>query len=125
MTRKYTEMQQKFLDVLFEEARGDTCVAKKLAGYSPNMPTAQVVSALEDEVNDLTKKFISRTATKAAYALSEVMGSPTDLGNKEKIVAAKDFLDRGGFSKIEKLEIKADNPVFILPAKVEDDEDPD
>jgi hypothetical protein len=34
MARNLTEKQQKFLDVLFEEAKGDPVQAKKLAGYA-------------------------------------------------------------------------------------------
>jgi hypothetical protein len=49
--------------------------------------------------------------------MAEVMGNPTDLGNKEKIVAAKDLLDRAGFVKTDKVEVKAANPLFILPEK--------
>jgi len=49
------------------------------------------------------------------------MRSPTDLGNKEKMAAAKDFLDRAGFVKTEKVEVKSENPLFILPPKADED----
>jgi len=49
-----------------------------------------------------------------------VMLNPTDLGNKEKMAAAKDILDRGGFKPTEKLDVKTESPVFILPAKKDD-----
>jgi hypothetical protein len=39
MAKQLTEMQQKFLEVLFDEANGDVVQAKKLAGYSDNTPT--------------------------------------------------------------------------------------
>ena len=120
MAKQLTEMQQRFLDVLFEEARGDLVAAKKLAGYSDNVGTTQVVSALEDEIAELTKKYIARSATKAAYAMVSVISDPTALGNKELMTAAKDVLDRGGFVKTEKVEVKADTPLFILPAKNDD-----
>jgi hypothetical protein len=35
MARTLTDKQQKFLDVLFDDARGSLVEAKKLAGYSP------------------------------------------------------------------------------------------
>jgi len=117
MAKQLTEMQQKFLDVLFEDAKGDAAVAKNLAGYSPNVATSQVVNALQEEIEELTRKFLLRSATKAAYSMSEVMTKPTDFGNKEKMAAAKDILDRSGFAKTEKVEIKNDSPLFILPAK--------
>ena len=52
----------------------------------------------------------------------EVMHSPTDLGNKEKMVAAKDILDRSGFTKTANVEVTAASPLFILPPKKEDEE---
>ena len=110
-------MQQKFLDVLFEDAKGDAATAKNLAGYSSNVATSQVVNSLQDEIEELTRKFLLRSATKAAYSMSEVMTKPTDFGNKEKMAAAKDILDRSGFGKTEKMEIKTSSPLFILPAK--------
>lgn len=120
MAKQLTEMQQKFLDVLFDEAKGDPVVAKKLAGYSDNVGTTQVVSALEEEIAELTKKFIARSATKAAYSMADVLVNPTALGNKERMMAAKDLLDRGGFVKTEKVEVKSETPLFILPAKNDD-----
>ncbi len=122
MARNLTEKQQKFLDVLFEEAGGNLVTAKKLAGYADNVATKQVSDSLAEEIAELTKKFISSSATKAAYSMFEVMNSPTDLGNKEKMAAAKDVLDRSGFIKTEKVEVSAANPLFILPQKADEDE---
>ena len=122
MARNLTEKQQKFLDVLFEEAGGNLVTAKKLAGYADNVATKQVSDSLAEEIADLTKRFISSSATKAAYSMFEVMNSPTDLGNKEKMAAAKDVLDRSGFIKTEKVEVSAANPLFILPQKADEDE---
>lgn len=119
MTRKLSEQQSKFLEVLFEEAGGDVVAAKHLAGYSPNVATSQVVAALEDEISELTKKFLGRSAAKAAYAMSNVLTDPTALGNKERMIAAKDILDRSGFVKTEKVEVTTAAPLFILPAKNE------
>ena len=41
---------------------------------------------------------------------------------KEKMIAARDVLDRSGFVKTEKVEVSAANPLFILPEKVNEDE---
>jgi hypothetical protein len=119
MSRQLTEMQQKFLEVLFEEARGDFLQAKKLAGYSDTYSTKHIVESLEDEIAELTKKFIARVGTKAAYSIYEVMQDPTALGNKEKMLAAKDLLDRGGFKARDEVKIESSAPLFILPAKQE------
>jgi hypothetical protein len=56
-------------------------------------------------------------APKAAYAVVGAIDDPTQLGIKEKINAAKDFLDRAGFVKTEKVVVEATNGVMILPAK--------
>jgi hypothetical protein len=117
MTKQLTEMQQKFLDVLFEEARGDFVLAKKLAGYSDTYSTKHIVQSLEEEIAELTKKFIAHVGVKAAYSMYEVMGDPTALGNKEKMIAAKDILDRGGFKAKDEIKVESEVPVFILPAK--------
>ena len=120
--RKLTEKQQAFLDVLFEQAQGNFVEAKRLAGYSDNVHTQSIVDSLEEEIFELTKKYISKLGVKAAWSMNEVMMNPTDLGNKEKMAAAKDILDRGGFKPTEKLDVKTDTPVFILPAKKEEDD---
>ena len=117
MARQLTEKQQKFLDVLFEEAKGNPVTAKKLAGYSENNSTSSITSSLQEEIADLTKKFIASSATKAAYSLAQVIDNPTDLGNKERMIAAKDILDIGGFTKTDKVEVTSASPLFILPPK--------
>ena len=122
MGRNLTEKQQKFLDVLFDEAKGNLVKAKKLAGYADAVTSRQVAEPLAEEIAELTKKFIASSATKAAYSMFEVMNNPTDLGNKEKMIAARDVLDRSGFVKTEKVEVSATNPLFILPEKVNEDE---
>jgi len=117
MVKQLTEKQQKFLEVLFEEAKGDPVTAKKLAGYSDGVASTQIVNSLTDEIAELTKKFIAQSSTKAAYTMFSVMADPTDLGVKEKMLAAKDILDRAGFTKTDKVEVKTSEPLFILPAK--------
>ena len=118
MTRNLTEKQQKFLDVYFEEAKGNPVEAKKLAGYSKSVTSTSVMAALQEEVKDLTYKFLAAGATRAAYSLVEVMTSPTALGNKEKLTASKDLLDRGGHGKVDRVDVNSSGGgVFILPAK--------
>ena len=119
--RELTDKQQKFLDVLFEEAGGNFVTAKKMAGYSDNVATSNVINPLQEQIADLTKKFLASSAVKAAYSMYEVMHSPTDLGNKEKMVAAKDILDRSGFTKTDKVEVTTNSPLFILPPKKDED----
>jgi len=117
MARQLTEKQQKFLEVLFDEAKGDPLQAKRLAGYADSVSTKEVVTALQDEIAEQTKRFIAQSSTKAAYTMFSVMADPTDLGVKEKMMAAKDILDRAGFVKTDKVEVRSAEPLFILPSK--------
>lgn len=111
----------KFLEVLFDEAKGNFSKARDLAGFSPNTKLSYITKQIEDEIIEVTKKFIVRNGVKAAYAMKEVMDDPVALGNKEKMAAAKDTLDRAGLKQSEKVEIKAESPVFILPPKGDDE----
>ena len=117
MARTLTERQQKFLDVLFDEAGGDVVLAKKLAGYSESTATSHVVDALRDEIADRTRSFFARTAPKAAVSMANAIVDPTELGIKEKMVAAKDLLDRAGLGKVEKVDVTSGGGIFYLPSK--------
>jgi hypothetical protein len=119
--RELNEKQEKFLEVLFEEAQGDFVKAKKLAGYSENYSTKSITDSLQDEIFELTKQYISKLGVKAVYSMKEVLENPTELGNKDKMMAAKDILDRGGFKQSEKVEVKTESPLFILPPKKDSD----
>ena len=120
--RNLTDKQKLFLDVLFNEAKGDPSVAVKLAGYSNSVKTSSITASLVDEINDLTRKFIAQSSTKAVYTMYNILGTEDMLGAKERMSAAKDILDRAGFAKTEKVEIKASEPIFILPSKNEEDD---
>jgi hypothetical protein len=117
MARNLTENQQKFLEVLFDEAGGDVVLAKKLAGYSENTPTRLIVEALKDEIADATRTYFARIAPKAAMAMTGALYEPTELGIKEKMAAAKDLLDRAGLGKVEKMEVSGSGGIFYLPPK--------
>jgi|TARA_R100000541_G_scaffold37727_1_gene45576 hypothetical protein len=117
--KNLTEKQQKFIDVLFEEAQGNPVEAKRLAGYADSVSSTSITGVLQDEIYEATKRYIASSGTRVAYGMMEVFNDPTQLGNKEKIAVAKDFLDRAGFVKTDKIEVKAESPLFILPAKNE------
>ena len=117
MAKQLTEMQQKFLEVLFDEAGGDVVQAKKLAGYSDNTPTRLIVDALKDEITEATRTYFSRIAPKAAMAMTQALYDPTELGLRDKMSAAKDLLDRAGLGKTEKVDVTSSGGVFYLPPK--------
>lgn len=122
MARNLTENQQRFLEVLFEEAEGDVVLAKKLAGYSDKTPTRLIVESLKDEIAEATRTYFARSAPKAVMALAGALSDPTELGIKEKMAAAKDLLDRAGLGKVEKMEVSGSGGIFYLPAKEGDNE---
>ncbi len=118
MARNLTEKQQKFLDVLFDEAGGDVVQAKKLAGYGEQSSTTAIVESLKDEIGDRTRSYFARTAPKAAMAMVGALYDPTELGIRDKMSAAKDLLDRAGLGKVDKIDVgSSTGGVFILPSK--------
>ena len=120
MPRELTEKQRLFLDVLFDKAQGSIVQAKKLAGYSDGTSSSEVVRSLKDEINEATREYLARVAPKAAFSMANVLDDPTELGIKEKMVAAKDLLDRTGHAKTEKMEVTSSTGLFILPPKDSD-----
>lgn len=121
--RKLTEKQQKFLDVLFEEARGSVVQAKKLAGYSETQHTASIVGALKDEILERTNMYLAQNGPRAAMAMVGALHDPTELGIKEKMQAAKEVMDRIGIIKSEKVQVEASGGVMLLPPKRSEDDD--
>ena len=120
------ERYEKFLSVLFEGANGDAERAKVMAGFDKEEPLGPILKTLEKRIPELTKTFLSTKGQIAAvWALVHALKSPTDLGTKEKLAAAKEILDRTGLTKTEKIEVESKSPLFILPAKRDEDEDAD
>ena len=122
MSKKLNEKQQLFMQVLFDEAEGDVVQAKKLAGYSDGTATRVVVEGLKDEIFEATKTYMSRLGPKAAVAYGSALLDPTQLGVKEKMVAAGQILDRAGVVKTEKVAVEASGGLFILPPKESTDD---
>tara|TARA_R110002012_G_scaffold310847_1_gene519450 strand:+ start:2402 stop:2776 length:375 start_codon:yes stop_codon:yes gene_type:complete len=118
--KSLTEKQQRFLEVLFDQADGNVMIAKQLAGYSDNTSTTEVIRGLKDEINDATKEYLARVAPRAAFAMGSALDNPTELGIRDKMTAAKDLLDRTGHNKTDKMEVTAPSGLFILPPKNEE-----
>ena len=117
MARNLTEKQNKFLEVLFDEANGNAVAAKRLAGYGDSSSTTAIVESLKDEIGEKTRTYFARTAPKAAVAMVGALSDPTELGIKEKMVAAKDLLDRAGLGKVDKVDVTSSGGIFYLPPK--------
>ena len=122
MARKLTEQQQKFLDVLFDQAAGSVAQAKKLAGYAETTSTTHIVNSLKEEILEATQMYMSRNAPRAAVAMVGALMDPTELGIRDKMQAAKELLDRTGLVKTEKMQVEAKGGVMLRPPKqVEED----
>lgn len=124
MARNLTEQQQLFMEVLFDGAGGDVVLAKKMAGYSESTSTTYIVTTLRDEIAEATRVYLARIAPRAAISMAGALIDPTELGLRDKMIAARDILDRTGFTKTEKIDLGS-SAIFILPPKnaVEDEED--
>ena len=118
--RELTERQQKFLNVLFDQANGDVVQAKLLAGYSEKTPTSSVVASMKEEIMDATQMYMSRNAPKAAVAMVSGVDDPTQLGIRDRLSAAKELLDRVGLIKTEKVQVEASGGVMLLPPKTQE-----
>ena len=124
MTRQLTEKQQKFLEVLFDQAGGDIGSAIKLAGYAEGVSPSQMVTSLKEEILEATQLYMARNAPQAAVAMAGALMDPTELGIRDKMSAAKELLDRTGLVKTEKMQVEASGGVMLMPPKavVEDDD---
>lgn len=117
MARQLTERQQTFLDVLFEEAGGDIRAAMRLAGYAQGTKTSEITTSLKEEILERTQSFLARNAPRAAMAMVGVVDDPTALGNRDRLAAANQILDRTGLVKTEKVAVEASGGIILLPPK--------
>lgn len=115
-----THRDNKFLDVLFTECKGNIKEAMKTAGISG--PENIVINRLSAHIKDLTAKFLTASTAKAAVNLIRVFDEPNLPGTKNILSAAGMVLDRGGVIKKEEVVVQEQNFMFILPAKVKDED---
>ena len=123
MSKELTEMQQTFLQVLFDQAGGDVVTAKKLAGYADGTSTSDIVKSMKDEIMEATQLYMSRNAPRAAVAMVGGLIDPTELGIRDKMAAAKELLDRTGLVKTEKMQVEATGGVMLMPVKKTEEDD--
>jgi len=117
--RNLTDMQEKFLDVLFAEAKGNPREAAKLAGYSENS-YSKVIRNLKKEITELAENHLSTHSAQAANRLITLLDEDgTTPQASIRLAAANSILDRVGIVKKDQLDInmKALHGIFILPAK--------
>ena len=122
--KNLTEQQQIFLDALVGEAQGNIRAAMDAAGYSKNTKSIDIVRRLKNEILDVPQTFLASNGPRAALAMTGVLDDPTALGNRDRINAAREVLDRVGIVKTEKVAVQAESGgLFILPPKKPKEED--
>ena len=117
--RNLTDMQEKFLDVLYGEAQGNPREAARLAGYSENS-YPKVIRNLKKEIIELAETHLSTHSAKAATRLITLLDEDgTTPQASIRLAAANSVLDRVGLTKKDQLDInmKALHGIFILPPK--------
>ncbi len=117
--RNLTDMQERFLDVLFTEARGNPQEAARIAGYSEHS-YPKVVRNLKKEITELAETHLSTHSAKAVNRLITLLDEDgTTPQASIRLAAANSVLDRVGITKKDQLDInmKAMHGIFILPAK--------
>ena len=122
--KELTELQQKFLNALFGEAKGNHAKAMRLAGYSENTNPHHILQSVRQEIIERAELEMAANAPKAVMSMGGVLDDPTELGVREKLMASQQILDRVGLSKVEKINVETNKPVglFVLPAKKEENE---
>tara|TARA_R100001594_G_scaffold35058_1_gene64184 strand:+ start:154 stop:594 length:441 start_codon:yes stop_codon:yes gene_type:complete len=119
--KSLTDTQEKFLDALFGEAKGNPKKAGELAGYSEHS-YPKVLRNLKSEIVSRAETYLATHSAKAATKMVDMLDEDgTTPQASIRMEAAKQILDRIGIAKKEKLDVnvKALHGLFILPPKDE------
>lgn len=117
--KNLTDMQEKFLEALFGEAKGNPKNAAEIAGYS-GTSYPKVIRNLKKEIIELAENYLAFHSAKAASRMVDLLDEDgTTPQASIRLEAAKQILDRIGVSKKDQLDInmKSVSGIFVLPAK--------
>ena len=123
--KSLTNSQEKFLNVLFGEARGDPRKAGELAGYSGHS-YPKVVRNLKQEIISRAENYLATHSAKAATKMVDMLDEDGTTPHASiRMEAAKQILDRIGIVRKDQIDInmKSLHGIFILPAKDDIDKD--
>jgi len=123
--KSLTNTQEKFLDVLFGEARGNPKKAGELAGYSEHS-YPKVVRNLKQEIISRAENYLATHSAKAATKMVDMLDEDGTTPHASiRMEAAKQILDRIGIVRKDQIDInmKSLHGIFILPAKDDIDKD--
>lgn len=110
-----THKDNKFLEVLFDECKGNIKEAMKLAGLTG--PQSAVSKRLGKQIKETSADFFVANTARATIGLIDVLDNPTLPGATNLMKAADMVLDRGGIVKKEETVVQEQNFMFILPPK--------
>lgn len=113
-----TEQEQKFLDILFDEHKGNIRKAMDASGYPKSTPTSVVTNKLKDKIRAQSEIYLASNTAKAVIAITDVIENPATIGAANALKAAKEVLDRSGVVAPETREKVVERNIFILPPKV-------
>ena len=119
--KNLTATQEKFLNVLFGEARGDPKKAGELAGYSDHS-YPKVLRSLKSEIVTRAENYLATYSARAATKMVDMLDEDGTTPHASiRMEAAKQILDRIGIVKKDQIDInmKAMHGLFILPPKEE------
>ncbi len=117
--KSLTDSQEKFLEALFGEARGNPKRAGELAGYSEHS-YPKVLRSLKTEIVSRAENYLATHSAKAATKMVEMLEEDGTTPHANiRMEAAKQILDRIGIVKKEQIDVnmKAIHGIFVLPAK--------
>ena len=123
--KSLTNTQEKFLDVLFGEARGNLKKAGELAGYSEHS-YPKVVRNLKQEIISRAENYLATHSAKAATKMVDMLDEDGTTPHASiRMEAAKQILDRIGIVRKDQIDInmKSLHGIFILPPKDDIDKD--
>ena len=123
--KSLTNTQEKFLDALFGEARGNLKKAGELAGYSEHS-YPKVVRNLKQEIISRAENYLATHSAKAATKMVDMLDEDGTTPHASiRMEAAKQILDRIGIVRKDQIDInmKSLHGIFILPAKDNIDKD--
>jgi len=103
--KSLTDTQEKFLDALFGEARGNPKKAGELAGYSEHS-YPKVLRSLKNEIVERAENYLASHSAKAATKMVDMLEEDGTTPHANiRMEAAKQILDRIGLTKKDQLDI--------------------
>lgn len=118
-----TELQSRFLEALFGEAKGSPSQAKKIAGYSDTTSTISIVRTLRKEIQEMAELILAMNAPRAALAQVALLDDPTASGAQTTMKVAENILARTQPDRKDPSIVVPKGGLFIMPAKDVKEED--